>query len=159
MKASRSQEIDEIDKKILEELTKDSRKSSRELSEIIGVSPPTISARVKKLMKQGTIERYTIEINPENMGYEALVEFGFNAASHDKIEEIAETIKDYEEIHNLYLVTGDHDLTCRGVFRNIKELERFLSEKIFPLGISRSDTSIVLRRYKPKRSRYRFTLF
>ncbi|MBU6997723.1 MAG: Lrp/AsnC family transcriptional regulator [Theionarchaea archaeon] len=159
MNASRHQEIDEVDRKILEELTKDSRKSSRELSELIGVSPPTISARVKRLVEQGTIARYTIEVNPENIGYEALVEFGINASSHDKIEKIAEAIIEYEEIHNLYLVTGDHDLTCRGVFRNLKELERFMREKIFPLGISRSDTSIVLKRYKPSNFRYRFTLF
>jgi len=158
MISSKSSKIDEIDKKILEELTKDCRKSTRELSKIIGVSPPTISARISKLEEYKIIERYTIEVNPENVGYDVLVEFGFDAP-HDRIEEIVEAIRNYEEVHNLYLVTGDHDLTCRGIFEDLKELERFMSEKIFPLGISRSDTSIVLKRYKINGLRYRLSLF
>jgi len=158
MVSSKSSKIDEMDKKILRELTKDSRKSTRELSKIIGVSPPTISARISKLEEYKIIERYTIEVNPENVGYDVLVEFGFNAPQ-DKIEEIAEAIRNYEEVHNLYLVTGDHDLTCRGIFKDLKELEKFMSEKIFPLGISRSDTSIVLRRYDLNGLRYKLALF
>jgi len=150
--------IDDIDMKILQELTKNSKISARELSKIIELSPPAISARIAKLEKNKVIERYTIEINPEKLDYGVLVEFGFDV-SHERIEEIAEKINNYSEIQNLYLVTGDHDLTGRGVFKNVEDLQRFMNEKIFPLGVNRSDTSIVLKRYRPTMLKYRFTLF
>jgi len=150
--------IDDTDMKILQELTKNSKISARELSKIIELSPPAISARIAKLEKNKVIERYTIEINPEKLGYGVLVEFGFDVP-HERIEEIAEKIKDYSEIQNLYLVTGSHDLTGRGVFKNVEDLQEFMSEKIFPLGVTKSDTSIVLKRYRPTMLKYKFTLF
>jgi len=158
MLSPKCRQIDDIDMKILEELTKNSKISTRELSKIIGLSPPAVSARIAKLEKSKVINRYTIEINPENLGYEVLIEFGYNT-THEKIEEIIEKLRNCKEILSICLVTGDHTITGRGAFRNLKEFQEFMEKKIFPLGLDKSDTSIVLKRYQSSKVKYRFSLF
>ena len=55
---------------LLRELLKNSKRSDRELAEILKVSQPTISRTRHKLEKDGTIQDYTIIPNFGKMGFE-----------------------------------------------------------------------------------------
>ncbi len=50
----------DIERRLISELMKNSRKSDRELAKIIGVSQPTVSRTRTQLEKQGYIKEYTI---------------------------------------------------------------------------------------------------
>lgn len=61
--------VDQTDLLILDELSKNSRITMKELSEKIHLSSPATSARVEKLETAGVIEGYTIKVNQVKMGY------------------------------------------------------------------------------------------
>ncbi len=60
----------DVEKKLIAELMRDSRRSDRELSRVIGVSQPTVSRIVKRLEKEGLIREYTMIPDFQKLGYE-----------------------------------------------------------------------------------------
>ena len=65
-----SMAYDDVDKKILELLSGNSRLSVRQISKIIKVSPPTISRRIRRLEEKGVIKGYVSIIEDEELGYD-----------------------------------------------------------------------------------------
>ena len=63
-------EYDELDKKILEILSGNSRLSVREISKLVDSSPPTVSRRIRRLEELGTIKGYVSIIEDEELGYD-----------------------------------------------------------------------------------------
>jgi DNA-binding Lrp family transcriptional regulator len=61
--------LKEIERKLLSELLKNSRRSDRELAKAIGVSQPTTTRLRTKLEKEGYIKEYTIIPNFSKIGY------------------------------------------------------------------------------------------
>ena len=59
----------ELERKLLSELMKNSRRSDRELAKAIGVSQPTTTRLRTKLEKEGFIKEYTIIPNFNKIGY------------------------------------------------------------------------------------------
>jgi DNA-binding Lrp family transcriptional regulator len=59
-----------VEGKLIAELMKDSRRSDRELSKVIGVSQPTVSRMIKRLEKDGYIREYTMVPDFRKLGYE-----------------------------------------------------------------------------------------
>ena len=59
----------ELERKLLSELMKNSRRSDRELAKAIGVSQPTTTRLRSKLEKEGYIKEYTIIPNFNKIGY------------------------------------------------------------------------------------------
>ncbi|MFA5869747.1 MAG: winged helix-turn-helix transcriptional regulator, partial [Candidatus Bathyarchaeia archaeon] len=65
--------LDEIDRKLLQELLKDSKRSQRELAKAIGVSTATVINHITRLESAGVIKDYTIMVDWERLGYELTV--------------------------------------------------------------------------------------
>lgn len=61
--------LDDIDKKILNELSEDARKSSVVISNKLNMSSKTVIERIKKLTNKGMIVGYKPMINAREMGY------------------------------------------------------------------------------------------
>jgi DNA-binding Lrp family transcriptional regulator len=57
--------IDELDRKILDALRKDARISSRKIAQRLGVTAPTIIARIRKLEEVGVITGYSVKVRTE----------------------------------------------------------------------------------------------
>ena len=60
--------IDDKDKLLLKELAQNSRASSVELAEKLGLTPPAASQRIKKLEQAGYINKYTLFIDVSKLG-------------------------------------------------------------------------------------------
>jgi len=61
--------VKEIERKLISELLKNSRRSDRELAKAIGTSQPTTTRLRTKLEKEGFIREYTIIPNFSKIGY------------------------------------------------------------------------------------------
>ena len=61
-------EIDDIDLKHLYALTTDARTSIVELARLVGLSPPSVSERIRRLEEASVIESYSVKINPKALG-------------------------------------------------------------------------------------------
>jgi DNA-binding Lrp family transcriptional regulator len=62
--------LKDVEVKVISELMKNSRRSSRELAEAIGVSQPTVSRTIASLEKQGVIKEYTMIPDFRKLGYQ-----------------------------------------------------------------------------------------
>lgn len=60
--------IDEIDKKILDELHNNSRLSMSELGRRVNLSSPSVTERVRQMESFGIIKKYTLEVDYEKLG-------------------------------------------------------------------------------------------
>lgn len=119
--------IDETDIKILEELSKNSRITMKQLGEKVCLTGQAVAVRVAKLEDTGVIEKYTVKINYEKTGkrVHALIEILLTKlANHFKYINFVNSQKDYV-IHN-YKISGSGCYTMECIFPSNTELNEFL---------------------------------
>lgn len=56
-------DLDDTDRELLGLLLEDARRSYRDLSEAVGLSPPAVSDRIDRLRELGVIERFTVDLD------------------------------------------------------------------------------------------------
>ena len=61
-------DLDVVDLKILRILAEDARTSVAEIARSVGMSAPSVSERIRRLQENGTIQAYTIRIDPAAFG-------------------------------------------------------------------------------------------
>lgn len=98
--------IDNLDKKIIELLKKDSRCPFVEIANQLGVSEGTVRSRVHKMTEEGVIRGFTIKTSSKNV--KALVEISI--AVNTDTQEIAKELASYEGVTEVFEVTGDQDI-------------------------------------------------
>ncbi|WP_339191070.1 Lrp/AsnC family transcriptional regulator [Bacillus sp. FSL K6-1003] len=118
--------LDHTDIKILEELSKNSRITMKELGEKIHLTGQAAASRVAKLEDTGVIKGYTIKVNQANLGcsIHALINIYTKSTYH---QPYLSFIKEQEKfVINNYKISGDgcYLLECR--FPSNELLDQFL---------------------------------
>lgn len=120
--------LDQTDQLIIEELSRNSRITMKELGEKVHLTGPAASARVAKLEDSGVIEAYTIKINPAKIGFpvHAILHIYTKTANHQPYLSFIEKQDPY--VLNNYKVSGEscYLLECR--FPSNEILDGFLTE-------------------------------
>lgn len=98
--------IDNLDKRILEIMKKDSRRPFVEIASQLGVSEGTVRSRVHRMTEEGIIRGFTIKTSSKNV--KALVEIRIDV--NTDTEEIAKELASYEGVTEVFEVTGDQDI-------------------------------------------------
>jgi DNA-binding Lrp family transcriptional regulator len=135
--------MDETDVKILKRLLHDARMSYRKIAEEIGVSPPTVLARVGKLENSGIIKSYSALLDHERLGYDltAVIEI---TAMKGKIVDLERQIAKFPNVCAVYDITGLTDMTIIAKFRNRAELSNFVKKDLSLPYVERTNTHVVL---------------
>lgn len=139
--------IDEVDKKILNEYLKDARLSYREIAKRINVAVGTVLSRTKKMEEEGVIKGYTAILDDEKLGYQltAITEV---TVSKGKLVEVEKEIANLTPICAVYDVTGLTDAFIIGKFRSRAELSRFTKTLLAIPYVERTNTHLVLTTVK-----------
>src|SRR5207247_11347566 len=108
-------QMDETDVKILGKLLSDARLSYRRIADEIGVSPPTVLARVKKLENDNVIKCYSAMLDHEKLGYDltAIIEV---TSVKGKIADVEKHIVKFLNVCRLYEITGLTDMIVAVIF-------------------------------------------
>lgn len=118
--------LDNTDRNILDELSKNSRLTMKELGEKVHLTGPAVSARVAKLEDNGIIEGYSIKINPTKLGWfvHAFLTIFTKSTNHQPYLSFLETQEQY--IVQNYKISGEgcYILECR--FPSNEALNDFL---------------------------------
>ncbi len=136
-------DMDKTDVKILQKLLSDARMSYRKVAEEIGVSPPTVLARVERLEKDGVIRSYSALLDHEKLGYDltAIIEI---TAVKGKIIELEREIARFPNVCAVYDITGLTDMFVIAKFKNRKELSNFVKKDLSLPYVERTNTHVVL---------------
>ncbi|AEC51203.1 transcriptional regulator [Pyrococcus sp. NA2] len=136
-------ELDELDRKIIDILLRDSRTSYREIAKELNVAVGTIYNRIKKLEDSGIIQGFTVKLNYEHVGYELTAIMGIKAQGK-KIREIERIIAKDKRVMCVYDVTGDYDIIVIAKFRNREEMNGFVKSVLSIDGVEKTNTHVVL---------------
>ena len=136
---------DNIDLKILSELSNDSSISIPHLSKKINVNSSVVYSRIKRLVKRKLIERFTIEINNKELGYAVKSLTGINMDSK-KRDNIIEELFKIREVREISEVTGRFDILVTMYARNLENMHQLVSEQIGKIqGIVGSESFIEMK--------------
>ncbi len=121
--------MDEINKKILNIIQANDKISYQEMSEQLNMAASTIHNRVKHMENEGIIKHYSAIVDPYKAGFESIALIGLSVNIH-KMNEIAERLSSFDEIHMVAVASGDHDIIIQMLARDNKELWKFINENI-----------------------------
>ncbi|WP_433163603.1 Lrp/AsnC family transcriptional regulator [Kribbella sp. CA-247076] len=126
---TRSQLLDELNIRILEELTADPRSRTTELARRLGVSTPTVRERVARLEESGVIRGYRLDVDPGALGrpVAAWVRLRPGPGQIPKIIELAERTAEVVECHR---ISGEDCFLMRVQVAEIAALEDVLDKFI-----------------------------
>jgi DNA-binding Lrp family transcriptional regulator len=139
--------LDDIDKKLLRELLKDSKRSSRELAKAIGVSAATVINHVQRLESGGVIKDYSIRLDHERLGYELTVVTEI-IVSKGKLLETDEEIAKIPHVCAVYDITGETDAMVVAKFKSRSNLSEFTKKLLSMPYVERTNTHVVLTTVK-----------
>ena len=147
--------VDKIDQKILSELSKDSSISIPKLAEKINANSSVVYSRIKRLLKNKLIERFTIEVNDKKLGYGVKSLTGINMDSKQRDNVIQELFK-ISGVREVSEVTGRFDILVTMHAKNLHDMYSVVSDDIGKIdGIISSESFIEM---KTRRKQIPYTL-
>lgn len=122
-----SKALDDLNWKILQELSDNARISSSEIGRRIGLSAPAVSERIQKMEDQGFIKGYLALVDLDKIGLtiQAFISFRSRSLKHDDMVKMAETLPPIFEWHS---VTGDASMIFKVATSSSHELETVIQQ-------------------------------
>lgn len=120
--------LDEIDIKILTLLQENSRLTNKEIASAIHLSPTPTFERVKRLEREGYIEKYMAVLNAEklNRGFIAFCYISMKQHTYDNSQRIMEAVQNIPEIVECYNISGDYDFLLKIYVSDMKAYQQFV---------------------------------
>ncbi|MET3696560.1 AsnC family transcriptional regulator [Bacillus oleivorans] len=120
--------LDNTDMRILDELSKNSRITMKELGEKVHLTGPATTARVAKLEDSGIIEGYTIKVNQVKLGFyiHAFITIITERIFHQSYLSFIKTQERY--LINNYKISGDGCYLLECKFPSNELMNQFLEE-------------------------------
>lgn len=149
-------EIDRIDTKLLDALVGDARISIAELARLVGLSPPSVSERIKRLEEARVIEGYTVKIDPKALGLPLAAWLRIRPIP-GQLRMVTEILQGLPNIVECDRITGEDCFIARAHIRSVEDLERLI-DKINLYAMTNTSivqSSPVERRLPPITSRKR----
>ncbi len=137
-----SENLNNVDEKIIKILRNDSRKSFVEIANEIGMSESAVRRRVKNLQDTGVIKKFTIDMGPSNKT---------SAITLISVSSVADTSYVSSQLLKLvgvdvvYEITGQYDIATIIVAPTILEINSYIDEIRKIEGVSDTNTVIILR--------------
>jgi Lrp/AsnC family transcriptional regulator for asnA, asnC and gidA len=138
--------IDDLDLKILSELSKDASISVPKLSKKVNINASVVYSRIKRLIKRGLIKKFTVIINDEALGLNVKALTGINMDSKLRDNVLNELFK-IPEVREISEVTGRFDVLVTMNSRSLDGMHQLISEKVGRIeGVQKTETFIEMRK-------------
>ncbi|MBN2423018.1 Lrp/AsnC family transcriptional regulator [Candidatus Woesearchaeota archaeon] len=115
--------LDKKNLKIISALKKNSRDSIRDISKKTNLRPSTVHLRIRKLVKDNIIEKFTIKTNDKLLKENFIVFILVNTEKN-----IPDILFNNKNIKDVFGITGEYDLIMKCKFSGIEEFNRFILE-------------------------------
>ena len=117
--------LDRVNLRLLQELRDDPRQTMAQLGRRVGMSPPAVTERVRRLEEAGIISGYRLDINPAALGLPiaAYIRVRPNPGQLSTIGELARRIPEVVECHR---ITGEDCFILKVYIPAMEQLDRIL---------------------------------
>ena len=124
--------LDVTDLQILKALQKNAKLTTKELADIVHLTPTPVFERQKRLERQGYIKRYVALLDPEKMGQGLLVfcKVKLKQINHDIADAFVRRIQRIPEVTECFNTSGAYDYLLKVRARDMKQYQEFILTKL-----------------------------
>lgn len=143
--------LDPTDKKILALLQKEGRITNAKLAQTVGLSPPAVLERVRRLENSGIIEKYVAILNREQSGFniQTIVMVCLSHHQISSLQNVKERLTEMDEVMECHQLTGEVDFLLKVVVKDMASYTDFVNNKLSGIpGIQNVKTSFILETLK-----------
>lgn len=140
-------QLDAIDRRILELLQADGRRTVSDISDHVNLSPAPVKRRIDRLESLGVIAGYTVVLDHAKLGsgIEAFTEVSIN--TDGEIDEIVASISKMPEVREIFTIAGDPDALVRIRVDDVEHLKGVVNELRRGRNVTGTKSLIVLDRW------------
>jgi len=121
--------LDRLNWDILNVLQTNSRASFAEIGRQVGLTPPAVAERVKKMEDLGILEGYRAHLSHTELGFQMKAIITLRAFM-GKLKPFLKMVTGLEEVVNCYRITGNENIIMEVVLRDQFHLEEFIDKLI-----------------------------
>ena len=140
--------IDAIDAQILHLLQREGRIKRKDVAEAVGLSIPSVSDRMRKLVDRGVLTGYHATVDAKRLGHDVMAFVFVQSSGSDHYDAFIEAVTALDEVQELHSVTGDGSHVLKVRVRTTTALERLLATVQALPGVRGTRTSLVLSTLK-----------
>ena len=133
--------MDETDRKILDNLKKDGRRSFTGIADELDVSEGTVRRRVQEMKDKGVIESFTVELGSSGAKAIVMIELSTESGIDDVIQQFSGNMEINE-------VAGEYDLIVEFEREDTERINRVLDSIRGIDGVEETKTYTVLKQRK-----------
>jgi len=138
--------FDELDLKLLYELTKDGSISVPNLSKKLDMNASVLYSRIKRLLRKKLIKKFTIVIDDSLLGIGVKATIGINRDPKLK-DSIHKELMETSEVVSISEITGRFDIMVRVHAESLESLHTVVIEKLGKIdGIQNTETFVELQK-------------
>ncbi len=144
-------QIDQIDRRILEILSTDGRIATTELAKRVGLSKSPCQVRMKRLQERGFIRGFRAILDPGKLDMEhvAFAEVKLLETTEKALSAFNQAVLNVPEIEQCHMIAGSFDYLLKVRTRNIQDYRRVLGETISALPhVGSSSTHVSMQSIK-----------
>lgn len=134
--------LDELDYKILNLISNDTRMSFLEVSRICNVSGASVHQRVKNMIANTIITGSQFNLNLNKIGYQTCAFLSLHFRYTEDLDEIEEELKNINEIVECHSIIGEYDFMVKVYALDNAHLYEIIQKQIKPLGLTKAETVI-----------------
>lgn len=142
------QDLDEIDRLILNELQADGRMPNADLAGRVGLSPSACHRRVRRLEGAGVIAGYVMIVDRDRIdrALDVFVEISLTSQSEESLRRFESEVVDCPEVMSCHLMAGDADYLLHLAVTDHRDFERIHNRYLSRLsGVARLRSSFAIR--------------
>ena len=136
--------LDEIDVKILDVLQKNGRTRRNDLAEIVGLSLPSVSDRLRKLEETGYIKGYFASVDHKKVGKDITAFIFVTIDTSKHYASFVEHTIATDDILECHAITGEGSHLLKIRTENTSTLEKLLAKIQSWQGVLGTRTNVVL---------------
>lgn len=130
--------LDEVSKKIIEQLQEDGRRSYAEIGKVVGLSEAAARQRVQKLVSTGVMQIVAVT-DPMQLGFQRQAMIGLRVSGDSR--RVADRLEEIPEIDYLVLTTGAYDILAEVVCVDDAHLLELINGRIRVIdGVAMTET-------------------
>ncbi len=141
-----------LQSQILSILEEDCRYTPAKIAVMLEKTEQEVQEAIDDMEKRGVIVKYTAIVNGERLAEEtvqALIEVRVSPQKASGFDAIAEEIYRFDEVKSCYLMSGGYDLAVFIEGKTLREVARFVSERLATLSdVLSTATHFILKKYK-----------
>lgn len=138
-------QLDEIDLKILDIITKNARMPFKDVAGECGISRAAVHQRVNRMIEMEVIVGSGYHIDPKKVDFHTCTYIGVFLDKAGNYEDVANELKNIPEVVECHYTTGQYAIFVKVYARNNEHLKVVLNDNIQRItGVSSTETFISL---------------